>query len=168
MKNLNWLKIGKIVGISIFIFALLCLFTGVAVGVVKVLAWGIVQPQGAAYGGLLLVGVFVVSLLGLGWLFTITGVTLGGYLVYRTKRDPYDPFIRTGLEKGQAFNLEDPASELEDQVLNGLGFGVPGGEPDKGQPTKAANNAFLDQMSSKLVDAANSMAVKKKRNDADA
>ncbi len=44
---MNWWKIGKIAGISIFIFALLCLFTGVAVGVVKILAWGIVQPQGA-------------------------------------------------------------------------------------------------------------------------
>jgi hypothetical protein len=41
-----------------------------------------------------------------GWLSTLSGVALGGWLVYRTKRESYDPLVGP-QPKGEAFNLED-------------------------------------------------------------
>ena len=41
-----------------------------------------------------------------GWVAAITGVALGGFLVFKTKRDPYEPlFTKNG--KGEAFNIDD-------------------------------------------------------------
>jgi len=50
-----------------------------------------------------------------GAFFSLSGVFLGAFMVYRTKRDPYDSFVRFREPKGQAFNLDDgmdmPAEE---------------------------------------------------------
>ncbi len=40
------------------------------------------------------------------WIATLSGVALGGWLVYRTKRDPYDPLFPSN-QKGESFNLDD-------------------------------------------------------------
>ena len=48
--------------------------------------------------------VFLFSLFG--WLATLSGVALGGWLVFRTKRESYDPLIGSA-PKGEAFNLDD-------------------------------------------------------------
>ena len=42
-----------------------------------------------------------------GAVFPLAGVFLGAFMVYRTKRDPYDSFVRFKQPKGQAFNLDD-------------------------------------------------------------
>ena len=52
----------------------------------------------------------------LGWLFTLSGVITGGYLVFHTKRDPYDPFMKVREPKGEVFSLDEfdtPAEEPE-------------------------------------------------------
>jgi len=122
-------------------------------------------------GKSLLYGVFVLSLLVSGWLSTLSGVIVGGYLVYRTKRDPYDPFIRTGLEKGQSFHLDDREADMTEKVMQGLGVpatGVPGGKmKDKSGPSLAAGNAFLDQISTQLSKeaAAEALATKQRETD---
>jgi hypothetical protein len=160
-KGINWLKILKNVSIAICSILVLCLFMGLIGLSVKVIS-GPVQSGGTVLQGPFLFGVFVLSLLVLGWLFTLSGVLLGGYLVYHTKRDPYDPFLRTGFEKGQSFNLDDPAGDLEDPAVNTMAFGVPGTDGNKSGPTFAANNDFLEQISSSLAEQASAMAIKKK------
>lgn len=65
------------------------------------------------------------------WILTIAfalgGVILGGWLVYRTKREPYEPMLR-GSSKGEAFTIplddEIPESKLEDtpeSILSRMG-----------------------------------------------
>ena len=52
----------------------------------------------------------------IGWFCTIISVGLGGFLVFRTKRESYEPFLRKGSEaEGSAFNVYDPLQE-EDPV----------------------------------------------------
>jgi len=46
----------------------------------------------------------------LAWLCTLSGVALGGFLVFRTKREGYDSLFRAKPPEGQAFNLEDDYS----------------------------------------------------------
>jgi len=40
------------------------------------------------------------------WLSTISGVALGGFLVFKTKRDPYEPLFSAN-SKGESFNIDD-------------------------------------------------------------
>jgi hypothetical protein len=47
----------------------------------------------------------------LAWVCTITGVALGGFLVYRTKREHYEPFMTVGQPKGDSFNIDDGFSD---------------------------------------------------------
>ena len=76
----------------------------------------------------------------LGWFATLTGVALGGFLVYRTRRDTDDPLFASQKErKGEAFVIDD------------------GLDPDVSQePTPiqeeigAINNRFVDQFASRL------------------
>lgn len=45
----------------------------------------------------------------IGWFCTIVSVALGGFLVFRTKRESYEPFLKKGAEaEGSAFNVYDP------------------------------------------------------------
>jgi hypothetical protein len=70
-----------------------------------------------------------------GWLFTLSGVFVGGLFVFRTKREPHEPFLPLKQPKGVAFNLEDP-------------FETKGLDPAEGLPkviTKL-NERFKDQM----------------------
>ena len=57
-----------------------------------------------------------------GWITTLSGVVLGGYLVFHTKRDPTDPFITVRQPEGEVFNIEDEddinAREEEEEAKN--------------------------------------------------
>lgn len=43
----------------------------------------------------------------MGSLLSLAGVFLGALFVFRTKREPYEPFLKIKPEKGDAFNLAD-------------------------------------------------------------
>jgi len=74
-----------------------------------------------------------------GWLSTLSGVALGGWLVFRTKRDTFEPLFRTGADKGDSFNIDDDFNIVEEApaVLH------PG--------TEKANENFIKQFSEKLA-----------------
>ena len=49
-----------------------------------------------------------------GWIATVSGVILGGFLVFRTKREQYDPLFSSGKPpKGEAFVLGDDGTEVQ-------------------------------------------------------
>jgi len=48
-------------------------------------------------------------LMGFGACFA--GVSLGGYLVFRTKREPWEPMLSMKQPKGEAFNVGDDTGE---------------------------------------------------------
>jgi len=78
----------------------------------------------------------------LSWLCTLSGVALGGFLVFRTKRDTYEPLFRAKQPKGEAFNIED------DQLF-------PQDEPSAAeipQPVQAHNDAFMQQFAETLAE----------------
>jgi hypothetical protein len=70
----------------------------------------------------------------LAWVSTLSGVALGGWLVYRTKREGYDNMFSMP-PAGEAFNVEDP---LSDMPLNVSKASIP-------KPIKTANDVFVDQ-----------------------
>ena len=43
----------------------------------------------------------------LAWVSTLSGVALGGFLVFRTKREGYDPLFRATAPEGEAFHIPD-------------------------------------------------------------
>lgn len=43
----------------------------------------------------------------LAWICTLSGVALGGFLVFRTKREGYEQMFSTKPPEGMAFNTED-------------------------------------------------------------
>ncbi len=47
-------------------------------------------------------------------LLVILAVVVGGYLVFRTKRDSFDPFLTIKEPKGSAFNVKDEGSAIID------------------------------------------------------
>ncbi len=70
-----------------------------------------------------------------GWLSTLSGVALGGWLVYRTKRDPYDPLFSSS-GKGAAFNIDDDLGR---------------DEPETPKATAKANKDFMAQFTEDLT-----------------
>ena len=60
------------------------------------------------------------------WLCTLSGVALGGFLVFRTKREGFDSLFSAKPVEGQAFNTEedfkfdqpDTKTELPKSVLS--------------------------------------------------
>ena len=43
----------------------------------------------------------------LAWVSTLSGVALGGFLVFRTKRDTHEALFQTKPPQGEAFNIDD-------------------------------------------------------------
>lgn len=43
----------------------------------------------------------------LAWVCTLSGVALGGFLVFRTKREGYEQMFSVKPPEGQAFNTDD-------------------------------------------------------------
>lgn len=73
-----------------------------------------------------------------GWLCTLSGVALGGWLVYRTKRDPYDSMFSRADNTGASFNIDDDMDQ---------GVSV---EQEVPKATESANNAFIGQFAEAL------------------
>ena len=75
-----------------------------------------------------------------GSLSALGGVAIGAYAVFKTKRDPYEPFFG-GPGKGDSFNIDD-----------GFGDGETIENPKLPKSTKEANGNFIDQFAKNLVD----------------
>ena len=73
-----------------------------------------------------------------GWLSTLSGVALGGLLVYRTKRDAYEPLFSRNSE-GASFNIDDDFEQVEPT------------NPDLPKATAAANDNFVNQFAQRLA-----------------
>jgi hypothetical protein len=73
-----------------------------------------------------------------GWLCTLSGVLLGGFLVYKTKRDPYDSMFSRADNTGSSFNIDDDMDQ-GDSV-----------EQEVPKATESANNAFIGQFAEAL------------------
>ena len=76
----------------------------------------------------------------LSWVSTISGVALGGFLVFRTKRDSYDGLF-SSAPQGSSFNLEDDigqAGAFESSAK------IP-------KPVEVRNDLFVDQFADVLA-----------------
>lgn len=73
-----------------------------------------------------------------GWFACITGVALGGYMVFRTKKEPHESFFKLREPKGKAFVLDD-----------GLNAGTETPPPIP-KETAEANQRFVSQFAEKL------------------
>ena len=79
----------------------------------------------------------------LSWLCTLSGVALGGFLVFRTRRDSYEPLFPGKQPPGEAFNVED-------DVLF-----TPKEESSKAEiprPVQSNNDAFMQQFAETLAE----------------
>lgn len=79
----------------------------------------------------------------LAWICTLSGVALGGYLVFRTKREGYDPLFQVKPPEGQAFNLDDDYS-----------FDQAPRKTEIPKPVDEANSRFMEQWAETLADKA--------------
>jgi purine-cytosine permease-like protein len=73
-----------------------------------------------------------------GWISTLSGVALGGWLVYRTKRDPYDSMF-SRERQGASFNIDDDFDRVDDS------------NPELPEATTKANNAFINQFAERMA-----------------
>jgi hypothetical protein len=87
-------------------------------------------------------GMGLILVLLFSWLATLSGVALGGFLVYRTKRDSFDPLF-SKPEKGEAFNIVDPFNMQDVPSATRI-------PPE----TREANDRFLDQFADEVADRA--------------
>ena len=72
-----------------------------------------------------------------GWAAAVSSVALGGYLVFRTKREAYEPFM--GLPSSRAegpVNILDPVDEI----------------PETPEITQDQNQSFVDQFMRRLAE----------------
>jgi len=76
----------------------------------------------------------------LAWISSISGVALGGYLVFKTKREHYESLWSPGGQSGDSFNIED---DIGDMPLHTSGAEIP-------RPTEEANDAFVEQFAEKM------------------
>lgn len=76
----------------------------------------------------------------LAWVSTLSGVALGGFLVFKTKREHFDSLF-TGQKPGDSFNIQDDYSDL---VENGSKARIP-------KEIQKANTAFVDQFANDLA-----------------
>jgi len=83
----------------------------------------------------------------LAWLCTLSGVALGGFLVFRTKREGYDSLFRAKPPEGQAFNLEDDDDYSFDSVAAAGNTGIPSALDE-------TNSRFMEQFAESLANKA--------------
>jgi len=77
-----------------------------------------------------------------GWLATLSGVALGGWLVYRTKRESHEGLWSAKPPEGDAFNIIDDEQSEHMQSSASLPRAV-----------ESANEAFINQFVEGLADA---------------
>lgn len=75
-----------------------------------------------------------------GWIATLSGVALGGWFVYRTKRESYDPLIGP-QPKGEVFNLGEDDFKFPDIKSSAR---LP-------KATEENHSRFVDQFADDLV-----------------
>lgn len=75
------------------------------------------------------------------WICTLSGVALGGFLVFKTKREHYEGLF-TGEQKGDSFNVLDDYSDFSGEARSSAKI-----PPE----VEAANNAFVDQFANNLA-----------------
>jgi hypothetical protein len=79
----------------------------------------------------------------LAWICTLSGVALGGFLVFRTKREGYDSLFKVKPPEGQAFNLDDDYS-----------FDQTPTKTEIPKPVDEANSKFMEQFAESLAEKA--------------
>lgn len=80
----------------------------------------------------------------LSWITTVSGVMLGGYLVFKTKRESYESVFSPGDAKGDSFNIIDEFGNMENLSSSAE---IP-------KPVNKANNVFMDQFAENLANKA--------------
>jgi hypothetical protein len=76
----------------------------------------------------------------LSWISTVSGVALGGYLVFKTKRENYEGLFNSKEPQGQAFNIDEMGGMIPAQST----AEIP-------RPVFDANSAFIDQFAATLA-----------------
>jgi len=79
----------------------------------------------------------------LAWLCTLSGVALGGFLVFRTKRDQ-EPLFRSPPAEGDGFNVLDGETEMVDREIPTSRAHIP-------KPVQDANDLFVQQFAERLA-----------------
>lgn len=78
-----------------------------------------------------------------GWISSMSGVALGGFLVYRTKRENYEGLFQAREPAGDAFTLNDDFDDAQKSIKSSA----------KIPPSvAAANDAFVQQFAETLAD----------------
>lgn len=73
-----------------------------------------------------------------GWAAAISSVALGGYLVFRTKREAYEPFVGLPAKRAEGpINIIDPVDEVP--------MDIPASVQD-------SNQTFVDQFMRRLAE----------------
>lgn len=80
----------------------------------------------------------------LAWACSLSGVALGGFLVFRTKREGYDNMFSVKQPEGQAFNVND-GFELRDTQTSKTEFPA---------EFREAQDRFTEQFAQSLADKA--------------
>jgi len=81
----------------------------------------------------------------LSWLCALSGVALGGFLVFRTKREGYDHMFQAREQPGESFNLEDEFDFNMDQPKSKVEF------PEEFQKSQ---DRFVNQFAESLAEKA--------------
>ena len=76
----------------------------------------------------------------LAWISTISGCALGGYLVFKTKREHYESLWSPGGQSGESFNIEDDLSDMPSHTSSAS---IP-------EAVERENDRFIDQFAEKL------------------
>ena len=84
----------------------------------------------------------------LSWLISLSGVALGGWLVFRTKRESYEGSFFGSQPKGEVFTISDGLDEIE-PVKSGARI------PTIDKSTEQASERFLQQFEDKLFRGSN-------------
>ena len=80
----------------------------------------------------------------LAWICALSGVALGGFLVFRTKREGYDPLFQTKQPEGQVFNIQD-GLDFRDAPVSTVVFP---------REVQVAQDRFTEQFAQSLADKA--------------
>jgi hypothetical protein len=84
----------------------------------------------------------------LSWLITLSGVALGGWLVFRTKRESYEGSLFGSQPQGEAFNVTDGLDAI-DSIKSGASLTPKSVDIDKA--TMEASERFLKQFEAQLT-----------------
>lgn len=113
-----------------------------AESVIAIPAWLIGAFAGFAFGTALLV---------------LASVALGAFVVFRTKRESYDPLFTLGASKGDAFNVADTEG-LEDVAsafISGDDGSMPNDAPGAAQAASDRLKAAIEQKFNDQIKAGN-------------